>query len=213
MTQEQEICLDAMKSWGEWENFGILAEESGEMLSAINKLFRGRASVEDVITELADVSLVITAFATYFDYDKFLAEKDRKLQRLKKRLEEWQKERDKQWLAEEHKHIFAKGRDSMKQQIMDNAVDGAYIKRQEWSEKDKSVLDALIRRLEGDNVYVSPHLAVECLKSIRHQSQWKPSDEQLEALEHSLGDYNIKIFEDRYEILKSLYNNLKKLKG
>lgn len=89
MTQEQEICLDAMKSWGEWENFGILAEESGEMLSAINKLFRGRASVEDVITELADVSLVITAFATYFDYDKFLAEKDRKLQRLKKRLEKW----------------------------------------------------------------------------------------------------------------------------
>lgn len=41
---------------------------------------------------------------------------------------------------------------------------------------------------------------------------WKPSEEQIEALEHSLGDYNIKIFEDRYEILKSLYNDLKKLK-
>lgn len=87
--EEQNICLDAMKSWGEWENFGILAEESGEMLSAINKLFRGRASAEDVITELADVSLVITAFAMYFGYDKYLAEKDRKLQRLKGRLEEW----------------------------------------------------------------------------------------------------------------------------
>lgn len=35
----------------------------------------------------------------------------------------WQKEQDKQWLAEEHKHIFAKGRDSMKQQMMANAVD------------------------------------------------------------------------------------------
>ena len=84
--------------------------------------------------------------------------------------------------------------------------------KQEWSEKDKAVLDALIRRLEGDGVYVSPHLAVECLKSIRSQSQWKPSEKQIEALEHSLGDYNIKIFEDRYEILKSLYNELKKLK-
>lgn len=89
MTEEQSVCLDAIKSWGEWENFGMLTEECGEMLSSINKLFRGRASEDDVITELADVSLVITAFAMYFDYDKYLAEKERKLQRLKKRLEEW----------------------------------------------------------------------------------------------------------------------------
>ena len=33
---------------------------------------------------------------------------------------EWQKEQDKQWLAEEYKHIFAQGRDSMKQQILDS---------------------------------------------------------------------------------------------
>jgi len=45
-----------------------------------------------------------------------------------------------------------------------------------------------------------------------HPWNWKPSEEQIEALEHSLGDYNIKIFEDRYEILKLLYNDLKKLK-
>lgn len=36
----------------------------------------------------------------------------------------WQKEQDKQWLAEEHKHIFAKGRESMKQQMMKGAVGG-----------------------------------------------------------------------------------------
>ena len=36
----------------------------------------------------------------------------------------WQKEQDKQWLAKEHKHIFAKGRESMKQQMMKGAVDG-----------------------------------------------------------------------------------------
>ncbi len=36
----------------------------------------------------------------------------------------WQKEQDKQWLAENHKHIFAKGRDSMKQQMMKEAVVG-----------------------------------------------------------------------------------------
>ena len=37
---------------------------------------------------------------------------------------QWQKEQDKQWLAENHKHIFAKGRDSMEQQMIKNAVSG-----------------------------------------------------------------------------------------
>lgn len=87
--EEQSVCLDAITSWSISENFGIMAEECGEMLSAINKLLRGRANPEDVITELADVSLVITAFATYLGYDKYLSEKARKLQRLKKRLEDW----------------------------------------------------------------------------------------------------------------------------
>ena len=31
------------------------------------------------------------------------------------------------------------------------------------------VLDALIRRLEGEDIYVSPHLAAECLKSIKQR--------------------------------------------
>ena len=35
----------------------------------------------------------------------------------------WQKEQDKQWLDEEYKHIFAKGMDSMKQQMMKEAAD------------------------------------------------------------------------------------------
>ena len=34
----------------------------------------------------------------------------------------WQAEQDKQWLAENHKNIFAKGRDSMKQRMMKNAI-------------------------------------------------------------------------------------------
>lgn len=36
-----------------------------------------------------------------------------------------------------------------------------------WSEKDEAVLDALIRRLEGEDIHVSPHLAVECLESLK----------------------------------------------
>ena len=94
MTEEQVVCLDAMQSWGFMGNFGMLAEETGEMLSAINKLIRGRVERKDVITELADVSLVITAFAMELGYSDFQEEKKKKLLRLKERLEEWHKNND-----------------------------------------------------------------------------------------------------------------------
>ena len=53
-----------------------------------------------------------------------------------------------------------------------------------WSEKNEAVLDALIRRLEGEDIYVSPHLAVECLKSLKERvlpqpkREWSEEDEQ-----------------------------------
>jgi hypothetical protein len=40
-----------------------------------------------------------------------------------------------------------------------------------WSDEDNAVLDALIRRLEGEDVYISPHLAVKCLKSLKDKVQ------------------------------------------
>lgn len=83
---EKAICLEAITKWSITENFGMMSEECGELLSAINKWLRGRASASDVITELADVSLVITAFAMLLGYDKYLVEKERKLMRLKERL-------------------------------------------------------------------------------------------------------------------------------
>lgn len=64
----------------------------------------------------------------------------------------------------------------------------------------------------GDDVYFAIKAAFKVGAKWQKEHLWKPSEEQIEALEHSLGDYNIKIFEDRYEILKSLYNDLKKLK-
>ena len=91
--------------------------------------------------------------------------------------------------------------------------------KQEWSEEDCKHLESILIRLDDvihntftDTCY-SVNEDVNWLKSLRPQKQWKPSDEQIEALEHSLGDYNIKVFEERYEILKSLYQDLKKLRG
>ena len=39
---------------------------------------------------------------------------------------------------------------------------------------DEAVLDALIRRLEGEDVYISLHLAAECLKSLKDRVQPQP---------------------------------------
>ena len=49
------------------------------------------------------------------------------------------------------------------------------------SDEDKETLDVLIRRLEGEDIYISPHLALECLKSLKekvlHQQQeWSVED-------------------------------------
>jgi hypothetical protein len=53
----------------------------------------------------------------------------------------------------------------------------------------------------------------EHLKVIELKDPWKPTNEQMEALEWSLGDYRNVIFEERHDTLVSLYNSLKELKG
>lgn len=54
----------------------------------------------------------------------------------------------------------------------------------------------------------------EWLKSLRPQSHWKPSKEQMEALNEAVGDYNAEetaSCEKTADILESLYNDLEKL--
>ena len=68
----------------------MLVEECGELLNALAKLRRKRVQIEDVITELADVSIMCEQLATYFDIRKFKMEKDRKLERLKERIERYE---------------------------------------------------------------------------------------------------------------------------
>ena len=128
----------------------------------------------------------------------------------------------------------------------------------DWSEEDEAVLDALIRRLKGEDVYVSPHLAAECLKSLkdrvqpqpkqewseedetvlnnliyalandrignnrdeyvdwlkslRPQKHWKPSDEQIEALDFAADCIVLAEFCVKRKVLKELLEQLKKLR-
>ena len=82
-----ELYQKALSKWGADVQVKMLNEEIGELLAAMGKFDRRRVGVYDVITELADVSIMVEQIATLMNYKDFENEKDYKLTRLKGRLE------------------------------------------------------------------------------------------------------------------------------
>lgn len=82
-----QILNKALNQYGIKAQEWMLVEECGELLNAIAKLKRKRSTKEDIITELADVSIVVEQMALFFGWEDFEAEKQRKLARLENRLE------------------------------------------------------------------------------------------------------------------------------
>ena len=68
----------ALEMWGVTAQFKMLVEEVGELFAALGKFDRRRVKEDDVITEIADASIMVEQMATLFGYDRFEAEKDRK---------------------------------------------------------------------------------------------------------------------------------------
>lgn len=91
MKEEEKIQLfeAVLAAFGIENQVFMVMEEAGEMLNALAKANRGRVTKEDVITELADVSIMMEQMAVYFGYEDFKAEKERKLQRLSDRLDKY----------------------------------------------------------------------------------------------------------------------------
>lgn len=89
--------------------------------------------------------------------------------------------------------------------------------KQEWSEEDRKIIIELIgifgSAVDGEHVAFPYRLLkdyIRVLKSCLHQSTWKPSDEQIEALAlATLPDVHMKY----QEALKELYEDLKNLKN
>ena len=98
--------------------------------------------------------------------------------------------------------------------------------KQEWDEEDKAKLDALIEIFKTNykgnwydtntGEYIGLEFA-DWLKSLRPQSHWKPSEEQIKALYCAVhinpasGKLNY-LKEENVYILEALYNDLKQLK-
>lgn len=93
MRQEiRTICQDAIDTWGIEAQVGMAEEEMGELSVALHHFRRGRATMDDVRTEIADVLITAAQLAIIFCEDEVSAEMNRKLERLKQRLEKAKKQ-------------------------------------------------------------------------------------------------------------------------
>lgn len=81
-----QLYNKALNQYGIKAQEWVLIEECGELLNALAKLKRGRSTKEDIITELADVHIMVEQMAHIYGWEEFLAEKEYKLTRLKERL-------------------------------------------------------------------------------------------------------------------------------
>lgn len=84
--QRRIVYKDALNQWGFDNQLFMVFEECGELLDALSKYHRGRVTKEAVITELADVSIMIEQMANFFGWEEYKSERTFKLCRLKTRL-------------------------------------------------------------------------------------------------------------------------------
>jgi len=85
MEKQDRINLykEALEKWGEEAQVNMLNEELGELITAVAQFKRGRTSYHDVMTELADVFIMVEQIATIMNYEDFEKELERKLIKLR----------------------------------------------------------------------------------------------------------------------------------
>ena len=87
--ERRKIYEQTLQQWGVENQLWMVCEECGELLNAIGKMRRGRVSREEVITELADVTIMCEQIAQYVGYDDYEKEVERKLNRVIERLKKY----------------------------------------------------------------------------------------------------------------------------
>jgi hypothetical protein len=89
-----------------------------------------------------------------------------------------------------------------------------------WSEEDEQHVNSLLKRLEGmckkGATYTATRFPVsqdiDWLKSLRPQSRWKPSSEQIGLLQAIINELNNAASESCQIVLREVLEQLKKLK-
>lgn len=86
-TEEKIILETALETYGGRAQIMMCIEECAELTNALAKLSRNRVTIMQIITELADVSIMVDQLAMMFGTELVCAERQRKILRLKERLE------------------------------------------------------------------------------------------------------------------------------
>lgn len=84
--KELKLYHEALSKYGVVNQHWMLIEECAELVNALAKLNRDRATEQEIITELADVYIMVGQMALFWGLEDFYKEKERKLKRLAERL-------------------------------------------------------------------------------------------------------------------------------
>lgn len=89
MKTEKAICKEALETFGLDKQIDMCIEECAELQNALMKFRRGRAKLEDVQTEIADVQIMCSQMQIAFGEKQTIVEHGNKLMRLAKRIEDY----------------------------------------------------------------------------------------------------------------------------
>lgn len=82
-TENEDSALAmAIELWGIRAQVGMVMEECGELLSALNQFDRNRITADKVAEEIADVTILMAQMAKVFGEDRVQAALNMKIERL-----------------------------------------------------------------------------------------------------------------------------------
>lgn len=82
------IYREAIETWGEEPQIDMVGEECSELSAEVSRFMRGRSDETDLAEEIADVEIMLEQIRLIIDEKEIEVAKDRKLRRLRKRLQE-----------------------------------------------------------------------------------------------------------------------------
>jgi NTP pyrophosphatase (non-canonical NTP hydrolase) len=80
-----EICQYALDKWGMNAQLDQMAEECAEFIIALNHFRRGRINEQQLLEEIADVSVMVQEMKVYF-YEQVEVIEKRKIRRLNRKI-------------------------------------------------------------------------------------------------------------------------------
>lgn len=84
--EAREICLTAVKEYGSGAQIEKAKEELFELGTALSHFQQGRATTDEVVTEIADVTIMALQLALIFGENEVSEEMRVKLERLVERM-------------------------------------------------------------------------------------------------------------------------------